>query len=205
MDRTKYARLSEALRVTESTLRAPAPSAGIDEWQKTDGHVRIAASLHRSLGNFGGALKLLRWFRDSTTIASTNRPELTPLADHAATAVWEWESESAVRHDKTMALRMSLLDAELRNNHHDVRAVRMAMADHEEAAGNFGEAATQLYEVALRLPAEDPSQPLLRDRIDDLSIRCDLQRDLVLPPAARPVLADDQFLTAPTLEHTVSR
>ena len=120
MDRTKYARLSEALRVTESTLQAPAPSAGLDEWQKTDGHVRIAASLHRSLGNFGGALKLLRWFRDSATIAATNRPEIAPLADRAATAVWEWETESAVRHDKTMALRMSLLDAEMRNHRHDV-------------------------------------------------------------------------------------
>lgn len=205
MDRSKYTRLCEALRVTELTLAAPQAGADADAWRDVNGHVRVAASIHRSLGNFNGALKLLRWFRDSATIASTTRPEISDLAAGAATTTWEWEAESAARHDKLVGLRMDLLDAEVRKNPHDVRAVRMQIAEHEEASGNFGEASAQLHAVMAQLPADDPSINGLRTRATDLDARSELQRDLVMPPQYRPVLAEDRFLAeaahefAPTL------
>ena len=194
MDREQYARISEALRVTESTMRAPLPDAPTSDWQQADGHFRIAASMHRTLGNFGGALRLLRWFANQATVAAQGNPELHSIADHAATTVWEWETEVAARQDKLVALRHDLLDAEVRQAPHDVRAVRMAIADHEEASGNFGEASAQLHEVALRMPVDEPSLPALRERIYDLDARCDQQRFLVLAPDQRPVLDREQFL-----------
>ena len=204
MNRDQYARLCEALRVTELTLHAPRHDADVDAWRETNGHVRIAASLHRSLGNFNGALKIMRWFRDSATVAGISHPELSDLAASSATTVWEWEAESAARHDKLVGLRMDLLDAEVRQNPHDVRAVRMQIADHEEQSGNFAEAAAQIDAVMKGLPADDASLGYLSERAADLDRRSELQHDLVQPPAYRPVLADDRFLAAPAREFTPS-
>ncbi|MFZ4516539.1 MAG: hypothetical protein ACOYN3_09545, partial [Acidimicrobiia bacterium] len=61
MEPTQYARIAEALRVTELSLRAPGATDGIDAWKTCDGHVRVAASMHRTLGDFTGALRLMRW------------------------------------------------------------------------------------------------------------------------------------------------
>lgn len=189
MDRTQYARYAEALRITEATLRAPGPGTDTEAWLATDSQVLVAASMHRTLGDFEGAIRLARWFRDSATIASQGNPALDQLAASADTTIWRWESEAAARHDKLMQLRTALLDAELTGTKHDVRAVRMAIADHAEASGHFGEASAQLYAVMLRLPTADPSIDTLRLRISDLEAREDMRAELLLPPSQRTVYA----------------
>lgn len=201
MEPNQYARIAEALRVTELSLRAPSATENLDAWHTCDGHVRVAAAMHRTLGDFTGAIRLLRWFRDVSTVAGVTG--ITRLSDAAATTVWEWEGQEAARRNKLVRLRGDVLDAELSGNKHSVRAAYMAVAAHEEASGHLAEAAAALQTVMLHLPANDAGHGELRDRVFGLEAMADVQRNLHLPPAQRPVLDDDVFLNQAQLSRSL--
>ncbi|MFZ4516308.1 MAG: hypothetical protein ACOYN3_08355, partial [Acidimicrobiia bacterium] len=154
-----------------------------------------------TLGDFTGALRLMRWFRDVATTAGITG--VAGLADNAATTVWEWEGQEFARREKLIRLRGVLLDAELTGNPHNARAARLAIADHEEVSGHFTEAAAAVQTVMLHLPTNDPSLEVLRDRVFALEATHDMQQSLRLAPERRPVLDDAIFLDAQTLERNL--